>query len=263
MRVVLAFLLAVGLLLPMAPADAATASVAVTPAVAAVAVQSPVALVYRGPAACDGCPEAAARLLRNSPQHFATRYVGPKEGLKLEPASFAGVSLYVQPGGDTTVRKADRLLGRAAQDTIRMFISNGGHYLGICQGAYLAGTDPGMGLLSPGNSWQYIKSKGASTRSAKDTLVPIRWGRIKTMMFFQDGPYLTASGVVGERVLARYTNRRIAALVRPFGLGRVAVVGPHPEATPYWYRAAHLPNRAARGAVLGHKLIRVLMAPNP
>ena len=83
------------------------------------------------------------------------------------------------------------------------------------------------------------------------------------MMFFQDGPYMTASGAAGERILARYTNRRVAALVRPFGLGRVAVVGPHPEATPYWYRAAHLPNEAACGAVLGHKLIKVLMAPNP
>lgn len=31
------------------------------------------ALVYRGPAACDGCPEAVAKLLKSSPSKFNVR----------------------------------------------------------------------------------------------------------------------------------------------------------------------------------------------
>ena len=43
------------------------------------------------------------------------------------------------------------------------------------------------------------------------------------------------------QVLARYPNGRIAAVVAPFGAGAVAVVGPHPEATPDWFADSALP----------------------
>jgi hypothetical protein len=54
-------------------------------------------------------------------------------------------------------------------------------------------------VYSPGNSDQYIATKGASTKSEADTVIPIRWGKKKIYMYFQDGAYLIPSGVPGER----------------------------------------------------------------
>ena len=222
---------------------------------------APLALVYRGPAGCDdGCSEAAAAMLRSSRYHFKVRYVGPNEKRKIVPSSFTGVALYVQPGGDTSVARANKLLGAQAQQVISDYVRNGGRYLGICQGAYLAGTDPGMGLLSPGNSDQYIATKGASTKSEADTVIPIRWGKKKIYMYFQDGAYLIPSGVPGEKILARYTNGKVAALTKPYGAGRVGVIGPHPEAPRSWYREAGLRDRDGSDARYGLKLINSVMS---
>ncbi|WP_432442956.1 hypothetical protein, partial [Rhizobium laguerreae] len=55
----------------------------------------PVALVYRGPAACDGCPGAIAEVLARSPWRFRVIYVGPAEKLKISPAALSHAALYV------------------------------------------------------------------------------------------------------------------------------------------------------------------------
>ncbi|MGB3673101.1 MAG: BPL-N domain-containing protein [Candidatus Nanopelagicales bacterium] len=221
----------------------------------------PLALVYRGPAGCKGCSEAAAKMLKTSRYKFQIRYIGPNEALKLTPSSFAGAAMYVQPGGDTSVAMADRLLGADAQQVIKDYVASGGHYLGICQGAYLAGTDPGMGMLSPGNTGQYIATKGASTKSVADTVIPIKWGKRTISMYFQDGAYIIPSKVRGEKILARYTNGKVAALTKPYGAGRIGVIGPHPEAPAKWYRLAGLKNKDRDGldARYGHKLINSIM----
>lgn len=62
-------------------------------------VMQPKALVYRGPATCDGCPEAVAHLLRTSPSNFSVDYVGPKEKIKLTAEVLSKVAVYAQPGG--------------------------------------------------------------------------------------------------------------------------------------------------------------------
>lgn len=197
-------------------------------------------------------------MLRTSKYKFRIKYIEKKD---IVPSSFAGVSLYVQPGGDTSVAKADKLLGSAAQQVIKNYVKQGGHYLGICQGAYLAGTDPGMGMLSPGNTGQYIETKGASTHSEDDTVIPIKWGTKKIYMYFQDGAYIIPSKARGEKILARYTNGKVAALTKPFGKGRIGVIGPHPEAPKSWYRLAGLLKKDRDGldAKYGHQLINSIM----
>ncbi len=60
-------------------------------------------------------------------------------------------------------------------------------------------------------------------------------------------------------VLATYTNGKIAALVAPYGKGKVGVSGPHPEATAEWYEASHLVNPEGMHADLGYDLIDTLM----
>lgn len=254
-----------GLVLASSPVEA----MAVTPSTAAVTSLAsvatirgdvgPLALVYRGPAGCPGCSEAAAAMVTSSRYHFRIRYIGPKEKWKLTSSSLKKAALYVQPGGDTSVAKANNLLGASAQRIIKDYVRGGGRYLGICQGAYLTGTDPGMGMLSPGNTGQYIETQGASTKSTADTVIPIKWGNRKISMYFQDGPYMIPSGVPGEKILARYTNGKVAAMSAPYGAGRIGVVGPHPEAPRRWYRLAGLSDPDGLDTKYGHKLINSTM----
>ncbi len=224
------------------------------------ATTRPLALVYRGPISCSGCSEAAASMLKNSPARFRIRYVGPKEKIKLTAAAFVGATVYVQPGGMQEISTANKLLGKSARKAIRNFVKSGGRYLGICMGGYLAGSGPGMGLLAPGNSYQYVGSKGAAAKTTADTVIPITFNGKKRMVFFQDGPYFTATQRKGEKVIARYTNGKIAALVTPYGKGRVGVIGPHPEATRSWYTAAMWKKDKDRAdAALGYSLVAALM----
>ncbi len=238
--------------------DAPSSSSPVVDALTAAERASPLALVYRGPAGCDGCSEAVAKLLRTSRYHFRVAFIGPGEARnKITAAALAGAVVYAQPGGDGTVDAAYAHLG-SARGAIRDFVAGGGRYLGFCMGGYFAGSDPGFGMI---DSNQWITSRGASVTTDEDTLVDVSWRGGRRTMYFQDGPYFTArSGSSGTVVLARYaSNHRIAAMVSTFGTGKVAVVGPHPEAGTDWYAATGLTDPDGLDADLGQQLVEAAM----
>lgn len=226
LTVIASLLVTLGLTLPASPSVAAATSGDVA--------SGGLALVYRGPLACKGCAEAASAMMKRAPQKFTVKYIGPKEKLKLTYRNLAKATIYVQPGGDVAVDRAPKLLPRPAKDAIRKYLRKGGVYLGICQGAYLAGR-PGLGLLSPGDTGQYIASKGAVLRSERDAVIPVDWQGQRRMIFFQDGPYLIPPSNRPSQILARYTNGKIAAMTTSYGKGTLALVGPHPEAPRSWY----------------------------
>ncbi|GHF82290.1 hypothetical protein GCM10018790_70030 [Kitasatospora xanthocidica] len=218
----------------------------------------PLALVYRGPAACEGCPEAAGALLAGD--GFRVRYVGPRERVRFGPNVMTGVAVYVQPGGTNgqEVGTAWDLLGHEpgfSPELVRAYVRRGGHYLGLCMGGYLAG-DPGFDLL-PGDSGPYVRTPGATVADERDTLVDVVWRGRPQRMYFQDGPYFDVDGPAAE-VLARYSDGRPAAVVAAYGAGRVAVSGPHPEAPAAWYRDYELPDESQTGTVLGRDLLHTL-----
>ncbi len=216
----------------------------------------PVALVYRGPASIPGCPEAAAELLRSSRWGFEVHYVGPDEDLPLCPQALTRATVYAQPGGGTLDDGYRHV--RRSRAAIRQFVRSGGRYLGFCLGGYLAGATPGFALL-PGDTDQYIASDAATVDCEDDTLVQVCWRGRQRTLFFQDGPYFWVRPGADVTVMATYPNGTIAALVTPFGAGRVGVVGPHPEATGDWYADAGLVASGHLGADLGHDLVDAVM----
>lgn len=221
----------------------------------------PLALVYRGPGGCEGCSEAVAALLQSSRWNFDIQYVGPKEKLKLSAQTLKHAVLYAQPGGGGNVYHAYKSVVRQLGNPriLTNWIRDGGHFLGICMGGYLAGTEPGFDLL-PGESRQWITSPGASWTSEKDTVIRVHWRGKLRWMYFQDGPYFQLDREAkGVTVLATYMNNEIAALTAPYGKGRVGVVGPHPEADESWYQAYNLTNPDGSTADLGLDLIDTLM----
>ena len=220
-------------------------------------MSAPLALVYKGPAAHpSACSDAVASLLRSSSYGFDVRYVGPHGELPLNAKTVGNAVIYAQPGGGELTPAYRRM--RKHRYAIRNYVALGGNYLGFCLGGYLAGATPGFGLL-PGDTDQYVASRGATTRTMDDTMVEVIWRGRRRQMFFQDGPiFLLDDGAAGT-VLARYPNDGIAAVVTSFGKGRVAVAGPHPEATADWYADSGLPNEP--NFDLGNDLIETVMTP--
>jgi hypothetical protein len=58
-------------------------------------------LVSRGPAACDGCAEAAANLLGRQRQDFVIRYISRRERVQFSAETLTRAQLYVQPAATT------------------------------------------------------------------------------------------------------------------------------------------------------------------
>ncbi|MFJ6572182.1 BPL-N domain-containing protein [Streptomyces sp. NPDC091292] len=200
----------------------------------------PLALVYRGPQGCPGCPPTIAALLRRAPQPFRVTYVGPGTDVPLTADALAGARLYVQPGGGSDLDGAWRDLRGSAQ-VLRDWVREGGSYLGLCFGAYLAGRDPGFDLL-PGDTDGYIDLPDTTVPDDRDTVVPVTWRGRRRHMYFQDGPAFLLDDGADVDVLATYANGAAAVVVAPYGKGRVGVSGPHPEADRSWYEDADLKN---------------------
>lgn len=90
----------------------------------------PKALVYRGSAACDGCPESVAHLLRTSPSNYEVTYAGPKEKVDITEESLSQVDVFAVPGGPGgTWPKL-----KPYKDIVRNFVADGGKYMGFCLG---------------------------------------------------------------------------------------------------------------------------------
>lgn len=127
-----------------------------------------------------------------------------------------------------------------------------GHYVGFCLGAYLAGSNPGMGLLAPGDTDEHDHTRSALVTSAAEGVIRVCWGRAVRYQYAQDPPYVIPFGTGGEQVLSRFTNHEINALVRPYQHRSVGVVGTHSEADRSWYttRLWHSDHDDAQGLQL-------------
>ncbi|WP_244467452.1 BPL-N domain-containing protein [Nocardia vulneris] len=166
--------------------------------------------------------------------------MGPGTGKPLTAAVLAGAQLYVQPGGGSDLEATWRDLSGSAE-TIRDWVRDGGSYLGVCFGGYLAGRDPGFDLL-PGDTDGYIDAPDTTVPDARDTVIPVDWRGTPRHMYFQDGPAFHLDRGADATVLATYPNGSAAVVVAPYGKGRVGVSGPHPEADESWYADKGLTN---------------------
>lgn len=138
----------------------------------------------------------------------------------------------VFPGGLGDVDQFDNHLTHFT-DMIQKYVYEGGKYLGICQGSYFAGKHY-FNLLRGYDSVQHIKTQKASTRRSGPAVVDINWkNRGLYPIYFHDGAAFVGEG--NADVVARYKNGDAAALIQKRKKGKVAVMGPHPEAQKWWF----------------------------
>ncbi len=196
--------------------------------------RKPVAWVYAGFGVCDGCPQSLSANLRRA--GFKTIDVGPGD-FTAENLTPEKVALFAVPGGD---QESDVMYalhpGEAAQ--IKSYVEAGGHYLGVCLGAFLAaksmidvpgGGAPGLDLYD-GRVFNHADNKDAK-------IIDVNWRGNHRWMYFQDGPHFTLTHPETADIWAYYTDGepQIAAFQAPLGKGRVGLIGPHAEADKEWW----------------------------
>jgi len=146
----------------------------------------------------------------------------------LEDNFFDDVDMIAVPGGigdSNTFKQLFKNNGKRVQD----FIHNGGRYLGICMGAYWAGSYY-LDVLDDVDAVQYIKQPKTDTRRPHAKNLAITWKDEPMNMFFYDG-----CALVGNRhkfkTVATYANGDAMAIYQK----RIGLIGCHPESEQFWY----------------------------
>jgi glutamine amidotransferase-like uncharacterized protein len=147
---------------------------------------------------------------------------------ELEDDFFDDVQMIAVPGGFGDSDSYDRLFNYNAY-RVKEFVKNGGHYLGICMGAYWAGKHY-LNILDDVEVEQYIKRSNADTRRPHAKNIPIIWNGVDDSMFFYDG---CAFGPGQYDIVAKYMNDDPMAIIK----GRIGLIGCHPESQLHWYES--------------------------
>jgi hypothetical protein len=147
---------------------------------------------------------------------------------KLENNFFDNVDMVAFPGGigDSDSHK---LLFKNNGQRVIDFVNQGGRYLGICMGAYWAGSHY-FNILDSVDAVQYLKRPGADTRRPHAKNLSVTWNGVPEKMFWYDGCALVGDNTKFE-TYATYINGDAMAIYQ----NRIGIIGCHPESQPFWY----------------------------
>nr|WP_295899910.1 BPL-N domain-containing protein [uncultured Bdellovibrio sp.] len=213
----------------------------------------PLALMYNGPGVCDGCAESLAVLV--SKAGYDVRYVRPED---LTEENFNQAALFVHPGGSDRMEDTLEEMSPKSIQRIRKFVFNGGRYLGVCAGGYLAGTwtddshqTNAFGLI-PGNVSEEDENSDSQLKS-------VVWKNRLVHVYYQAGPYFNIDKIPDADVWAYYKkSHHVAAFMASFGKGHIGLIGPHPEADQEWLDDDDLKSPDGVHLDLGIQFIRAL-----
>ena len=146
---------------------------------------------------------------------------------EVEDGFFNGVDIVAVPGGFGDASSFGRLFS-ANQDSVKEFVRTGGKYLGICMGAYWAGSYY-LDLLDSVDAVQYITQPNTDTRRPHAKNINIVWQGHPNRMFFYDGCALVGNGQF--QTIATYANGDAMAVIQ----NNIGLIGCHPESEQFWY----------------------------
>jgi glutamine amidotransferase-like uncharacterized protein len=147
---------------------------------------------------------------------------------KVEDVFFDDVDMVAFPGGLGNSDSFDIILN-PNQERIEQFVRNGGRYLGICMGAYWAGSNY-FNILDSVDAVQYLSRPGTDTRRPHAKNISIIWRDEPMSMFWYDGCALVGDNTKFETI-ATYTNGDPMAIIQ----NRIGLIGCHPESEQFWY----------------------------
>lgn len=180
------------------------------------------------------------------------------DGNDVAAGSLKGFDIFMVPGGSG--RKEANSLGAAGQAEIKRFISEGGCYVGICAGCYLASSAPDfMGLLPLGIRDRQHWFRGKAVLPIEYTpagMDVFGLNNPEAEITYHNGPILDSRELIQDPQLARSVeplafyrgeivgrggepgvmNGAPAMVLGRFGKGFVLGISPHPEQTPPLYK---------------------------
>ena len=143
--------------------------------------------------------------------------------------TFSKADIIAFPGGIGEASSYNSFFRRKAQNAVADYVEHGGRYLGICMGAYWAGSYY-FDLLDSVEPVQYIKRPNSDIKRSYATVAPVTWNGQSENIFFYDGCALVGDSKKFDTI-ATYANGDAAAIIQ----GRVGIIGPHPESLQYWF----------------------------
>ena len=126
-----------------------------------------IAVFQHHPLCSRQCALAVAEVLRRD---HVVHIIGLTD---ITPSGLQAYDLLVMPGGDGDADRFQSLFA-LRRDHVRTFIEQGGAYLGICMGAYWAGSDY-LNILDKVDAVQYIRRPGTDTRRPHAKNLPVLW----------------------------------------------------------------------------------------
>ena len=148
---------------------------------------------------------------------------------EVERDFFDDVDCVAVPGGIGDASSFEYLL-RDNGTRIQDFVAQGGAYLGICMGAYWAGSNY-LNLLTDVDAEQYITRPGTDTRRPHAKNISIIWNSKPMKMFWYDGCAFVGDQTKFKTVACYVGNSDPMAIVQH----RIGLIGCHPESTSNWY----------------------------
>lgn len=202
--------------------------------------------IYQGPGAPESSAGNVSRVVALVPGASA-RILSAEEVGTVDLKAF---DVVVFPGGSGSGQA--KAIGEKGRDKVREYVKNGGGYVGICAGAYLAcaNFDWGLGLLNAGTvSSKWMRGSGYVEMEVAHDGRPILGeveGRFKVR--YNNGPIIKPAAradLPSYRTLAFFRTEVAnngtpagvmvdspAQAAGSYGKGRVFISSPHPENTP-------------------------------
>ncbi|CAJ1782978.1 hypothetical protein HLBENOHH_00560 [Aeromonas dhakensis] len=217
------------------------------------------ALIYNGPISDPDSNEAIAAVVKQA--GLPVVYL---DNLSDLPAKLADARLFIIGGTEDDVEPLVHRFTPAITGSLKRYLSQGGRYLGICGGAFVAS----LGWADEGN---YVKALGLVPAESDDydgdfspKIHDIRWLGEVRRMYYQAGPtFALQPSTEPVRELAYFDDGRIAALIGAYGKGKVAVSGPHPEAPASWKAEAQDGDTMDTNIPLAVQLVQELLSDRP
>jgi hypothetical protein len=188
------------------------------------------ALIYDGPVAAKGATAAVEAVAQQD--GLPVKFVSNIQDL---PGLLPDAKVFIIGGTQDDLSPLVAAFTPEITAAVKNYLQNGGRYLGICGGGFMASTSwdengrhfTPLGIIPA--------ASGAFLQESDPQILPIDWLGETRQMYYQAGPVFYMEPTAEHtRIIAHYADGRVAAFISSYGHGEVAVSGPHPEAGPSW-----------------------------
>jgi glutamine amidotransferase-like uncharacterized protein len=189
-------------------------------------------LIYNGAIADEDGVLKVAEMAED--QGYAVEYIS---NLSKLPEMLNGAKAFIIGGTEGNTGDLLDEIDEAKED-LKTYIINGGNYLGICGGAYVAskgsqwpdGYETGMALVN-------IESFVFDPNYSDAQILTVTWQSSTRTFYYLNGPAFSKTDLPQmATIIANYhnANKDVAAFSTTLGKGKIVLCGPHPEADDTW-----------------------------